>query len=64
MHPTATYYRLTGDRGDLQQCNLLSTSNSILDKVPVLAAKSLWLVDLAFVMQKHIENYFRKYQTA
>lgn len=64
MHPTATYYWLTGDRGDLQQFNLLSASNSILDKVQVLAAKSLWLVDLAFVMQNHIESYFRKYKTA
>lgn len=63
MYPTATYYWLTGDRGDLQQCNLLSTSNSILDKVQVLGAKSLWLVDLAFVMQNYIESYFRKYKT-
>lgn len=63
MHPTATYYCLTGDRRDLQH-NHLNTSNSTLENDQVLAAKNLWLVDLAFVMQNHIERYFRRYQAA
>lgn len=50
--------------GIYNKYNLLSTSNSILDEVQVLAAKSLWLVDLAFAVKNHIESYFWKYQTA
>lgn len=63
MHPTATYYCLTGDRRDLQH-NHLNTSICTLENDQVLAAKNLRLVELAFVMQNHTESSFRRYQAA